>query len=458
MIEKLSQIVGKENIITDVHSLEPYSHDETPGFSVIPKVAVKPENTEQISEIMRFANENRIPVTPRGGGTGLSGGAVPSSDGIVISFERMNRIREIDTENLMAVVEPGVITAELAAEARKRDLLYAPDPASIDDCTIGGNIAECAGGMRTVKYGTTRDYVVGLEAVLPTGEIMRCGGKLVKNVTGYDLISLLTGSEGTLAIVTLATLRLLPLPTTRVSLFIPYSDIDQAARTVQQILDHRIIPSAIELMEHEAIKVAEEHLDRKLPFNVPQTYTCILLIEIDGKREDQVERDYNEIGDIALDTGALDVFVGKSPSDQNKLWQARRAVSEALKSRGGRVHQDIVVPPSQVPSFLRGIEKLKKKYGLRMVNYGHIGDGNVHVNILKENTPEDEWCEKIPRLVRDSFELGLSLGGMISGEHGIGLEKKPYLSMALSETHIQLMRQIKKVFDPNNILNPGKIF
>ncbi|MDI6840004.1 MAG: FAD-linked oxidase C-terminal domain-containing protein [bacterium] len=470
IIEELEKIVGKDNILVSEESIEPYSHDETPRIKVMPKVVVKPANREEISEIMRLANFEKIPVIPRGGGTGLSGGAVPSSNGIVISFERMNKIKEIDTENLMAVVEPGVITGELSKEVEKSGLLYPPDPASLDSCTIGGNIAECAGGARAVKYGTTKNYVVGLEAVLPQGEIIKLGGKLVKNVTGYDLIGILIGSEGTLALVTEATLRLLPMPKVKVDLLIPYNDIEYATNTATEIIRHKIVPTAIEFMEKEAIKAAEQFLCRgevtsPLPFSEASAQ---LLIEIDGNRKEEVEKDYEEIGEIALKNGAIDVLVAEDKGRQDKLWEGRRCISDALKSEGKVISEDVVVPRNKIPILLKNMKILENKYKFRIVSFGHVGDGNVHVNILRD-TPvilseannldaDREWEQRIPKLIHELFKVVISLGGMISGEHGIGLTKKPYLSMAVDREQIEIMKQIKKVFDPNNILNPGKIF
>ena len=321
LINKLIDIVGKDNVITQKEDLEPYSHDETLGLKQLPQLVIKPGSTKEISQIMKLANRERVAITPRGGGTGLSGGAVPSPGGIVMSFERMNKIKEIDTENLMAVVEPGVITAVLADEAKKYDLFYPPDPSSLDSCTIGGNVAECAGGARTIKYGTTKNYVTGLEAVLPNGAVIRCGGKLVKNVTGYNLIDLLIGSEGTLGIVTEVTLRLLHLPRLKVDLFIPYQDIESATKTTREILRHKIIPSTIEFMEQEGIEASEHYLGKKLPFK-GEKGVCSLLIEIDGERKEELDKEYDELGEIALKNGAIDVLVAVSKSEQDRLWKS----------------------------------------------------------------------------------------------------------------------------------------
>ncbi|MBI4722291.1 MAG: FAD-binding protein [Candidatus Stahlbacteria bacterium] len=455
MISELEKIVGKDKLITHLEGLEVYSHDEAPGLKSMPLAVVKPTTSKEVSEIMIWANKNHIPITARGGGTGLSGGAIPCDRGIVISFEHMNRVKEIDIENLMCVVEPGVIVGDLANEVKKHSLMYPPDPASIDSCTIGGNIAECAGGARTIKYGTTKDYVVGLEAVLPTGEIIRCGGKLVKNVTGYNLINLLIGSEGTLAITTEATLRLLPMSMEKVSLLIPYNSMEEAVHTVQEIFMHSFIPSAIEFIEADAIKAAEEYTGKKFPFIIDIIPAYSLLIEIDGKRKEEVAKDYESIGELALNNGAMDVFIAENRLQQEKLWSARRSISEAMKSKGAIAHEDVVVPRSCLPLLLHKIRELGQKYKYKICCYGHIGDGNVHVNILQADT---SIKYNYKDLIKELFSITCELGGMISGEHGIGLTKKPYLSMSLCETQISLMRNIKRCFDPNNILNPGKIF
>lgn len=403
---------------------------------------------------MRFANKEHIPVIPRGAGTGLSGGAVPYPGGIVLSLERLKKIREIDTENMMAIVEPAVINGDLGREVNKYGLFYPPDPASLDSCSIGGNIAECAGGARTLKYGTTKHYVTGLEAVLPMGEIINCGGKLIKNVAGYDMIGLILGSEGTLAVVTLAILRLLPLPKERIVLLIPYKDIDSAANSAFSILRQKTRPAAIEFAEKSAISAAEIHLKKKLPYSDAGAQ---LFIEIDAEHKEELEKEYDEIGNIALKTGAMDVLVAKSKAEQDRLWESRRCISDALKENYKlKISEDVVVPRNKIPALLKGIKEIEVKQDVIMVSFGHIGDGNVHVNILKNE--DTDWAKKSAGAVKELFELVIKLGGTISGEHGIGLTKREYLGMVLDKTQIEIMRGIKKVFDPNNILNPGKIF
>lgn len=454
-LARLREIAGEANVLTDPDLVEPYSRDETPGLSSAPQVVVKPKTAEDVADILSVANEQKVPVTPRGGGTGLSGGAVPHLGGIVLSLERMNSIKEMDTENLMSVVEAGVVTEELGKEAEKKGLLYPPDPASLDSCTIGGNVAECAGGPRTIKYGVTRDYVTGLEVVLPTGAITRLGGKLVKNVTGYGLLGLMVGSEGTLGIVTEATLRLLPLPRAKVDLLIPCSSVESAVRTAFEVVRRKIIPAALEFMEREAIKACETFLERSLPFPDAEAH---LLVELDGNRREELQAQYETVGEIAADNDALDVFVAEDHRSQQRMWEARRAISDALKATGEVAHEDLVVPRSKMPRLLQRMKEIASKYSVKIVCYGHLGDGNLHTNILREGMEEKEWKKALSCIVKELYEELVGLGGMLSGEHGIGLTKKPYLAMVLDEAQIELMKAIKRVFDPNHILNPGKIF
>ncbi len=455
IIGRLRKILGEGNILTDPEVMEPYSHDETPGLGSMPEVVGKPRSTKQVAQLLELASEEKIPVTPRGGGTGLSGGAVPQFGGILLSFERMNSIKEIDAANMMAVVEPGVITGELGKEVEKRGLLYPPDPASLDTCTIGGNIAECAGGPKTVKYGVTRDYVCCLEVVLSTGTVTRLGGKLLKNATGYSLLDLMVGSEGTLGIITEATLRLLPLPKARVDLLIPYRSVSSAAQTGSQIMNTRIAPSALELVEREAIEACQKFLEKTLPFADAEAH---LLVELDGNSKEELRAEYESIGEIAARSGAIDVFVAEDHKSQERMWEARRAISDALKATGEVAHEDLVVPPSQLPTLLHKMKEIGSKHSVKIVCYGHLGDGNLHANILREGMKKKEWKETVSAIVSQLYQELASLGGMLSGEHGVGLAKKPYLSTVLDEAQIGLMKSVKQVFDPKNILNPGKIF
>jgi len=456
IVERLRQIVGADNVLTDAHDMEPYSHDEVVGLRADPEVVVRATSTEQVSQIFQLAQRERIPVTPRGAGMGLSGGAVPVCGGIALSLEKMNRILEIDKENLMVTVEPGVITGDLHQAVEAEGLFYPPDPASLDSCSIGGNIAEGAGGPRAVKYGVTKDYVCGLEAVLPSGEVITCGGKLVKNVTGYNLIQLLIGSEGTLAVVTKITLRLVPLPKLRVDLLVPFNDFQAAANTVSDIIAQRIVPTTIEFMERDSVLACERYLGKDLPFHEAVAH---LLIQLDGNHREAIDVDYDQVADICLENGALDVLVALGPRDQERLWEARRAIIDALKKESPINHmEDVVVPRAEIPTLLKGIREIAEPYAVRIVSFGHAGDGNVHVNVLKDDLTDERWKEIIPPLTEEIYKLTLSLGGMITGEHGIGATRRQYLPLALNQAQIEVMEKIRAVFDPHRILNPDKIF
>jgi glycolate oxidase len=455
LITKLKEIIGAESILIEKDELEAYSHDYTEDLRYFPEVVVKPETTEQISALMTFCNDHKIPVTPRAGGTGLSGGALAVYGGVLLSVERMNHILEIDTDNLMAVVEPGVITQVLQNEVEALGLFYPPDPASKGSCCLGGNVAECAGGPRALKYGVTKDYVYGLEAVLPTGEIIQTGGKLLKNVTGYNLTQLLVGSEGTLAIVTKIILKLLPLPPKKRTLLVPFPTVYNAAKTVARIFQAGITPSALEFMEQEAVQIAEQRLNTKFPYSEAP---ALLLIEVDGFDAKVLEEQTEQIGQVASDNEAMDVFIADSPEKQNQIWSIRRSIGEAVKSVSPYKEEDTVVPRAQLPELMDAITAMEQKYNLRAICYGHAGDGNIHVNILKDQYSDEEWDLILSKAIRELFTDVVRLGGSLSGEHGIGLVQKEYLPIALDPAQVRLMREIKRIFDPNEILNPGKIF
>jgi glycolate oxidase len=426
------------------------------GLQSFPDLVVKAENTYQVAEVLKLANRFNFPVVPRGAGTGLSGGAVPSSGGVVLSLEKMNRILEIDEENMMIVTEPGVITGVLQAEVEKKGLFYPPDPASLDSCHIGGNLAECAGGARAVKYGVTKDYVVGIEAVLPNGEIIKLGGKLLKNVVGYDLISLIVGSEGTLAVITKIVLKLIPLPKAKIDLLVPFDNYETSSATIVEIIKSKVVPAAIEFMDKESLRACAECLGRELPF--PEAEAQIL-IELDGDDKEYLEKQAEMVGELCLEKGAKDVLVADTKANQDKLWEVRRKISESLKITGVlKVSEDIVVPINQMPTVLHDLQELSKKLNVKIVCFGHLGDGNIHVNLLKKQLTDDTWNRILPEAINGVFDITVAAGGTISGEHGIGLTKKKYLRRVLSEAEIDIMKQIKKTFDPNNILNPGKIF
>ncbi len=456
-LERLRQIVGQEDLLCAGEALETYSHDEVAELHHPPEAVARVRSAGQISAILRLARERRFPVTPRGAGQGLSGGAVPALGGLVLSTERMDRILEIDRENLMVTVEPGVITGNLHRAVEAEGLFYPPDPASLDSCSIGGNIAENAGGPRALKYGVTKDYVVGLEAVLPSGQIVSMGGKVVKNVTGYSLIQLLVGSEGTLAVTTKILLRLIPLPRERVDLLIPFADIRAAGRSVSRIIEARIVPAALEFMERDSVLAVEKLTGKEVPFHEAAAH---LLITLDGNDRATIDADYERIGQICLEDGALDVLVADNLPARERLWDARKKIIEALKALSPE-HimdtMDVVVPRSRIPSLLDRIRDAAREEELKIISFGHAGDGNVHVNIIKDM--EDRvWQERVPRAVSRIYRDAVALGGMVTGEHGIGLVRKQALSLNLDQAQIELMRSIKEDFDPDYILNPGKIF
>ncbi len=456
VVAELAAIVGAEHVLTSGAAVEPYSHDETPGLRGFPDVVVRPGCAEEISAILRLATERRIGVTARGGGQGLSGGAVPTEGGIVLSVERLNRILEIDHENLMVTVEPGVVTGDLHRAVEAEGLFYPPDPASLDSCLLGGNIAEGAGGPRAVKYGTTTDYVSGLQVVFANGEVADLGGKLVKNVAGYNLIQLIVGSEGTLGIVTRMTLRLLPLPKAQVDLLVPFEDIQHAADTVSAIIARCIVPTTIEFMEREVVKASERLLGKPVPFS---DAAATLLIQLTGRRQEEVEADMEEVGDLCLEHGALDVLVAQDRPTRDRLWEARRIIIEALKHESPvNRTEDLSVPRAEIPALLRGVHEVAGRVGLEMLCFGHAGDGNVHVNLMKYDLPETVWYERLPLAQAALYRLALSLGGTITGEHGIGATRRGFLVEAVGVPAVAAMRAIKQALDPLGILNPGKVF
>jgi glycolate oxidase len=455
-VAALREIAGEASVLIGSEALEPYTHDETVGLRADPEVVVKVTSAEQVSQVLMLAQQERIPITPRGAGYGLSGGAVAVRGGIVLSTEKMNRILEIDHENLMVTVEPGVITGDIHRAVEAEGLFYPPDPASLDSCTIGGNVAEGAGGPRAVKYGITKDYVTGLEAVLPSGRIVTMGGKLVKNVTGYSLIQLLIGSEGTLAVVTKIILRLLPLPKVQVDLLVPFDDFQAAADTVSAIIAHRILPTTMEFMEQDSMLAVERLLQKPVPFSDAAAH---LLIQLDGNLQEAVEAEMEIVGDLCLEHGARDVLVAQDRPTRERLWEARRMIIDALNQESPVNHmEDVVVPRAELPRLLKGMKQIAERRGVRIVSFGHAGDGNVHVNVLKDQIDDEAWSELMPAVTEETYRLALSLGGTITGEHGIGATRRRYLSLALDEAQIDLMRQIRAAFDPNQILNPGKIF
>jgi len=455
IIARLATIVGIENLLDDGETRSIYSRDETEDLSFPPDVVLKPTTTGQVSAVLKLANEWRIPVTPRGGGTGLSGGALPVHGGICLSMEKFKRIIEIDDRNFQAIVEPGVITQIFQEELERRGLFYPPDPASRGSCHLGGNLAECAGGPRAVKYGVTKDYVLGLEAVLPTGEIINAGGRVLKNVSGYNLTQLIIGSEGTLAIITKIIFRLIPLPKLRKVLLVAFSSLEAAVSCVATIFQRGITPSALEFMERSAVKAAEERLGKKFPNGEAEAQ---LLIEVDGNYGEMLDKEIEKIAEVVEQHQAVDVLLAEDPQKVADVWSLRRCMGEAVKSYSAYKEEDTVVPRASLPQLVKGVKEICKSHGITSVCYGHAGDGNVHVNILKDNVDDATWEKHLDVAIREIFQLTVSLGGTISGEHGIGYSQKAYLPIALSQAELRIMKDIKRTFDPNNILNPGKIF
>lgn len=449
---ELRRIVGEANASFSKEDLLCYSYDATNKVSM-PDGVVFASTSEEISAVMKTANAAGFAVIPRGAGTGASGGSVPVEGGLVLSLERMKNIMEIDAQNLLAVVEPGVVTWEFQQEVEARGLFYPPDPTSLKFSTLGGNIAECAGGPRAVKYGVTRDYVMGLEVVLPTGEIINTGVRTVKGVVGYDLTRLIVGSEGTLGIVTKATLKLLPLPETTKTMLAVFHDVKDAARAVSEIIKARIIPSTLELMDGVSIKCVEEFARVGLPTDAGG----LLLIEVDGAVE-TTEKEAGIIEGICKKSRAISVQAASEKNEVKNLWKARRAASAALfRARPHKINEDVVVPRSAVVELIAGVEEIAERKNLLIACFGHAGDGNIHVNVMYDRS-DPRQAKAAPEAVEDVFRLVLGLRGTISGEHGIGVAKLKYLGMELGPAVIDLMMRLKNAFDPRGVLNPGKIF
>ncbi|HXY54246.1 MAG TPA: FAD-linked oxidase C-terminal domain-containing protein [Nitrospirota bacterium] len=449
VVKELKKIVGPANLSTSPEELVVYSYDATQREE-LPWAVARPASTREVSEILRLANRELFPVVPRGAGTGMSGGSVPIQGGLVLSLERMNKILEIDEQNLIAVVEPGVVTADLQREVEARGLFYPPDPASHKFCTIGGNVAECAGGLRAVKYGVTKDYVLGLEVVLPTGEIIKTGARTAKSVAGYDLTKLIVGSEGTLGVATIIILRLLPLPESVRTIAVFFSDIESAASVVSKIIASHIIPCVLEFVDRYALRAVEGHLKEDISGGAE----AMLLIELDGT-VDSTMRESARITEIVAEGGLARIKKAETDAERESLWKARRSISPALYAiKPKKINEDIVVPRSRIPDILREIEVIAKRHDLLIVNFGHAGDGNIHTNIMIDETE----MPKADAAVKEIFEATLRMGGSITGEHGIGLSKAAYLPMEVGPAALAAMKHIKQALDPNNVLNPGKIF
>jgi glycolate oxidase len=458
LLKELTDIVGSHCINTDEERLEVYSHDEVKGekYKHMPEAVVFAESTKQISKVMAFANQHLIPVTPRGAGTGLSGGAVPIKGGIVLSLERMNRIVELDEETLTITVEPGVVTDEIQKMAAASGLLYAGDPCSSDASFIGGNLAENAGGNKVVKYGPTGDHVMGIEVVLPDGTVDFFGGKLVKNVTGYDFINLMVGSEGTLGIITKIILKLIPLPEFTVDLLVPFKTVEEAIAFVPKIMiEAHTIPASLEFMDNASLRLAERFLNNELPYSDSAAH---LIIGIEGNGREQVADEYEKIGQMCFKYGAQEVFVADNRNTREKIWKARKSIAEAISAfYPDFCMEDVVVPINKIPQLMSFVNELSQREHIETVNFGHAGDGNMHVTFLSAEKTGKVWNDKVEANLKQLYKRVLELGGTLSGEHGIGIKRMPYLPMALSQSQISLIKRVKRAFDPNDILNPGKI-
>lgn len=456
-IDSFKKICGEQNVITDKDEEAPYGQDQTEQLHFLPQVVLKPRTAAQISEILKVCNENKIPVTPRGAGTGLSGGALPQLGGVVISTERMNSILEIDEKNLQVITEPGVITEVLQDAVKAKKLFYPPDPASRGSCFIGGNISENSGGPKAVKYGVVKDYVLNLEVVLPDGEIIWTGANVLKNSTGYNLTQLIVGSEGTLGIVTKIVLKLIPYPEHDLLILVPFKDVEKASEAVSAIFRAGYTPSALELMEVDALRIVTKHVDSS---SIPLTEDtqAHLLIEVDGNHPDTLMTEMEAISELLMQYDCGEIYFADNNARKEELWKLRRRVAEEVKKEGYTIEEDTVVPRYQLPALIKGVKKLGTEHGFKSVCYGHAGDGNLHIRIKKEGTTNSQDDPDIINSLRALFSLVKDLGGTISAEHGIGLVQKKFMDIVFSESQLNLMRGIKKVFDPNNILNAGKIF
>jgi glycolate dehydrogenase FAD-linked subunit len=454
VLEHLRSIVGAEHVRTDEAALQEFGADALKRGHP-PDAVVAPDGADHVSRIVTLCASHRIPIVPRGGGTGYTGGSVPLHGGVLISMHRMNRILEIDEENLVAVVEPNVVTGDLQAAVERVGLFYPPDPASLDKSVIGGNVAECAGGPRAFKYGTTKQYVLGLQAVLPNGEIVETGGKVVKNVVGYDLTHLLVGSEGTLAIITRIILRLVPKPPVRATLRATFRGIGGAVQAVTNVIRARVVPAAVELIDGDSLEAVARYL--KVRSLAPEGTGALLLLEVDGLAE-AVSEEASRCERACRDAGATEVLRAKDEAERQELWRVRRELSFSLKMITPlKFNHDVVVPKGRIPQLFELVERLKSDFRLRIPCFGHAGDGNIHVNIMVNPSDEDE-IRRAHDAERVLFEGVVALEGSISGEHGIGFAKAKFLSIELSESEIALMKRVKQAFDPEGILNPGKIF
>jgi glycolate oxidase len=451
---KLESIVGAKNVSFSKDDIEKASVDESPLKPHPPEVVVKPGSVSEVSVIMRLANEELIPIVAQGSRTGLAGASHPIRGGIALSLERMNKVLEIDEENLMAVVESAALVDDVHKAVEKVGLYYPPDPGQ-ESGSIGGNINTNAGGMRALKYGTTRDYIQALEVVLPSGEVINVGGKVVKDTTGYSLLDLLIGSEGTLGIVTKATLRLVPKPKYTALIYAPFESTHDAAKAVSEIIRQKIQPFALELMSKHAVETVERYLERKLP---DDTHSAYLIVGIESNSENELGSQLETAGEVCIENGAVDAFIADTAEKQRQMWESRKAVYDAYNTFYELDEADICVPRSRVSDFIDELAGIEERHSVQIVPVGHAGDGNVHCNIIRLTGTDEEWHEALEESISDLIDLGLSMGGTVSGEHGLGYTKRLYLVRKVGPTQVELMREIKRVFDPNGILNPDKIW
>ncbi|MCK6616359.1 MAG: FAD-binding protein [Cyclobacteriaceae bacterium] len=462
VVSQFEAIVGKENVILDQEKRLDYAHDKTENYTFLPALVLKPGTTQEVSRIMQFCNAHRIPVTARGAGTGLAGSALPTHHGLVLSMERFNKILNIDELNLQATVEPGVITEVFQNAVKEKGLFYPPDPASKGSCFLGGNLAQNSGGPKAVKYGVTRDYVLNLEVVLPTGEIIWTGANVLKNSTGYNLTQLMCGSEGTLGIITKIVFKLRGYPQKNVLMLIPFVTNEEACRAIAAIFTAGIQPSGVEFFERVAalqtLAYCQKVLNSPVTTTFPDNMDAYLLCELDGNDEEVLMRDAERVMKVVEKFNSGEILFAESAAQKEELWKVRKNISPAVNWFTLTKSEDVVVPRANLPKLISGIKEIGKQYGFNTVCFGHLGDGNLHVNVLKEKISDTDWETKIPQGIGEIFKLTVSLGGTLSGEHGIGIAKRPYMPIALGKTNLELMRGIKKVFDPNDILNPGKIF
>jgi glycolate oxidase len=455
-IKRFIEFCGAAYVHSDLETLKRYGQDETEDLHYPPEVLIKPADSSQVSDILAYCNEHIISVTPIGARTGLSGGALSLFGGVGLSMERFNSITSIDTDNLQATVEPGVITQVFQEAVEAHGLFYPPDPASRGSCFIGGNLAESSGGPKAVKYGVTKDYVLNLEVVLPDGTIMWTGADVLKNATGYDLTRLMVGSEGTLAVITKAVFRLIPLPRVEVLMLVPFDSAIKACEAVSAIFKAGITPSAMEFMERDAIDWVKSYLD--LSVDVGEKVQAHLLIELDGNDLNVLIREAEEVAAVLEGYEAGDILFAESAAEKDRLWLMRRRVAEAVKANSVYKEEDTVVPRFRLPQLLSAVKRIGLQYGFKSVCYGHAGDGNLHVNIIKGDMDNEQWEHGLDEGIRALFKEVVAMGGTISGEHGIGLVQKGFMDIAFTERQMDLMRAIKKSFDPHGILNPGKIF